>query len=111
MSTSIWWIILGGCLGTFLIRYLPLRRATKSTGSSRDNALRRFLIALGPSAITVLLVASLWPMVHLSHAFGDSAKIVGALIVICLVKYRWGGIALPTFCGVGAFAVLAYWLG
>ncbi|MFM2484540.1 AzlD domain-containing protein [Celerinatantimonas yamalensis] len=111
MNHEFWWIILGGCIGTYLLRYLPMRHAFRRHQSQAEmNGLTRFLIALGPSAITVLLVASLWPMLRDSGQWHNVIEISVAIVAIIRVKRRWGGIALPTFSGVGVFALVAYWL-
>lgn len=47
-------------VGTFLLRYLPLLR--RVTNSHRHAAWSGFLQAVGPSAITALVVVSLWGM-------------------------------------------------
>lgn len=48
-------------LGTFLLRYLPLLRRV-ATGR-RHAAWNGFLQAVGPAAITALVVVSLWGMI------------------------------------------------
>lgn len=47
-------------LGTFLLRYLPLRQ--RMTGGRRHPLWNGFLQAVGPAAITALVVVSLWGM-------------------------------------------------
>lgn len=109
--SSIWWIVLSCAVATYLIRFLPLYRAMHRAPSGQLSVWQRFLMALGPSAICVLLVISLMPFVHHQPMIRSSLKVLIALVVIIVVKRWQKGVAVPTFCGVGIYALLTYSLG
>lgn len=109
MSTHTLLIIVLCGIGTFLLRFLPIRQARRTTGSSQaSRRVQRLLQGIGPAAIMALLVISLWPSV--AGTGPHAAKILcalAALATIGVLKNRLGGIALPTLAGALVYGLLA----
>lgn len=105
--------ILACGLGTFLLRYLPLVLQDRRTGTdvAPGGMAARWLRAVGPAAITALLVASVWPYLADEDAPTRQVAALLALATVYCVK-RWrGGIALPTLAGAAVFALAPVVLG
>jgi branched-subunit amino acid transport protein len=95
---------------TFLMRWLPLRHPPQRSRSARGRAVWSMLSALGPAAITALLVVSVWPS---AEQLGDAPTwmALGAgLGTVWLVKRFAGGIALPTLLAALVYGACRYFL-
>jgi|SRR5699024_2802087 len=104
-----WLIVILAGLGTFLLRYLPLRKTAKPTSSKpRSARSQAFLQAIGPAAITSLLVVSLWPLWTESPPYSAGAIIL-ALLSIVLIRRFTRDIALPTLMGATVYGLVIAW--
>lgn len=112
MTTNVllWVIALSG-VGTLLIRVLPMMWQGKIPGGRHDRALRKALNAVGPAAITALLLVSIWGMVALENVAQTGLPIVVGLIGVALGSKYLGSIAWATIAGVlsygGTLALLS----
>ncbi len=89
-------------------RLLPLYWRPLASGSRNTKGVQRLLDALGPAAITALLVVSLWPA---WRGDGSAAASAAAGLVAVALAHRWrGGLAWPTLAGVVGYG-LVRWLG
>lgn len=106
-----WLIVILAGLGTFLLRYLPLRKVAQRPASSKPRSARSqaFLQAIGPAAITSLLVVSLWPLWTEPPA-SRALAIVLALASIVITRRFTRDIAIPTLVGATVYGVLVAWL-
>ncbi|WP_341669581.1 AzlD domain-containing protein [Alcaligenes sp. SDU_A2] len=103
-------ILLAG-LGTFLIRYLPLRLRSRSggRGPNTHTVWSRLFGAIGPAGIVALLAVSLISLVSPQQPWVDGVPVLAGLAGVLLGR-RWpGGIAGSTLLGVLAYG-LAVWL-
>lgn len=102
-------IVLAG-LGTFLIRYLPLRlRSRSGSGPDSQSVWSRLFSAIGPAGIVALLAVSLISLVRPEQPWVDGIPVLAGLAGVLLGR-RWpGGIAGSTLAGVLAYGV-AVWL-
>ena len=104
-----WLIVILAGLGTFLLRYLPLRTTARPASSKpRSARSQAFLQAIGPAAITSLLVVSLWPLWAQSPTRGPWA-IMLALLTIVLIRRFTRDIAIPTLMGATVYGVVIAW--
>ena len=95
---------------TFLMRWLPLRHPPQRSRSARGHAVWSMLGALGPAAITALLVVSVWPS---SAQLADAPTwiaLAAGLGTVGLVKRFAGGIALPTLLAALVYGACRYFL-
>ncbi|CAK7017442.1 AzlD domain-containing protein [Kerstersia gyiorum] len=110
MSESDWIVILCG-LGTFLIRWLPMRgKAAARNTAAADGLAQRLLRGIGPAAIAALLAVSFWPMVAQHPDVWRTLAVLLSLGVILVLKRCFGGIAGPTLAGAAVFGLLHLWL-
>lgn len=72
--------------------------------------LQRLLRAIGPAAITALLVVSLWPIVTQSGTAATVLAVGLALLVMVIVKRFREGIALPTLLGAATYGGTLHFL-
>ena len=110
MHDTIWIIAMAG-LGTFLLRFIPLRSAHKADHArSSPQRWGAFFSAMGPAAIAALLAASLAPDL-LSGVNHQAVAAVLGLIVVALGK-RWiGGFGVATLLGALTYSVARSVLG
>ncbi|MGO3743564.1 AzlD domain-containing protein [Kerstersia sp.] len=100
-------IILLCGIGTFLIRWLPMRgQARVREAAAADGLAQRLLRGIGPAAIAALLAVSFWPMVAQRPDIWQGAAVLLSLGVILLLKRRFGGIAGPTLAGAAVYGLL-----
>jgi len=106
------WIIIFCCgLGTFLLRMLPMKWQLDNNLKTRNNSFHRFLMALGPTAITALLVTSIWPAIYSPNFIHSTIVLALSFSAITLAKRVLGGIIIPMSCGVIFYGLLqAVWL-
>lgn len=110
MSESDWIVLLCG-LGTFLIRWLPMRgQARVREAAAAAGPVQRLLRGIGPAAIAALLAVSFWPMVAVSPDARRTLAVLLALAVILVLKRLTGGIAGPTLAGAAVYGLLHLWL-
>ncbi|HLR77973.1 MAG TPA: AzlD domain-containing protein [Burkholderiaceae bacterium] len=101
-------IILSGA-GTFLLRFLPIWRARRRSGTTTTSGrVRAFLQGIGPAAMTALLVVSLWSLMRDTGTPVQALATAAALAVIYLLKRWFSGIALPTLAGALCYGMLAH---
>ena len=102
-------LVAGAGLGTYLLRYLPLRWYTKLQRVFQRPALRAALTALGPAAIVALLVVSLSGLIDFSTADQGRADVLRISLALGVIwishKYTKSTIA-ATFTGVLIYALL-----
>lgn len=101
MRTELLLAAVAGGVGTYLIRFLPMLAGDRLAALSGKGRWRRFLLALGPSAIVALLVLSARDLIvadgdTLSLPFGVLAA--GAAVVV-LVQRLTRNPALATLAG------------
>jgi branched-subunit amino acid transport protein AzlD len=99
-------------VGTFLLRLIPLWKEPHTT---TDSSLQKGFIhqlsnAIGPAAVTSLLVAMLWPIVSTGE-LQRAVMMLQGMLATWAVQRLWGGIALPTLCGATVYGALAALFG
>jgi branched-subunit amino acid transport protein len=96
---------------TFLLRVLPIRFWKPGAGraNSRYKPLLGILQAIGPAAITALLVVSLWPARGTPVQAHTLLAIVLGLAVVAGAKKMIGGIAFPALFGAIAYGLCLQW--
>ncbi len=95
---------------TFLLRWLPLRYPPQRSRSARGHAVWSMLGALGPAAITALLVVSVWPAAERLKDAPTWIALAAGLGTVWLVRRFVGGIALPTLLAALAYGACRYFL-
>ncbi|GAB2797662.1 hypothetical protein GCM10027040_25410 [Halomonas shantousis] len=95
---TFWWLVLATGLGTFLIRYLPLRHGQRLIHAG--SRLERFFTALGVAALTALIVLSAgevwWAAEDMAIA---SVAIVAGTLGVFVTLRKTGNIGLATLAG------------
>lgn len=102
-------LLAGAGLGTYLLRYLPLRWYAKLQRVFQRPALRAALIALGPAAIVALLVVSLSGLIDFNTAAqgrADGLRIAFVLGAIWISHKYTKNTLIATFTGVLIYALL-----
>lgn len=108
-STALLVVIALGGLGTFLIRYVPLRwRGSAARPGAGRNMLRRALEGIGPGAIVALLVVSCWALLKPMPDAGNGIPLCAGLAAVVLGKRCLGSVAWATLAGVLAYGA-AFW--
>ena len=105
-------IVLAG-IGTFLIRYLPLRLGGRQgkADPSRFSIWPRLFGAIGPGGVVSLLVVSLISLLRPEHMSLDLPPLLAGLAGVLLGR-RWpGGIAGSTLTGVLAYGLCVAYVG
>lgn len=105
-------LVMAAGVGTYLLRYLPLRWYAKLHTAFQQPALRAALSALGPAAIIALLVVSLNGLIDFSTAQqsqADLLRIALALSAIWISHRYTKNTMVATFTGVAIYA-LYLWL-
>lgn len=98
-------------IGTFLLRYLPIRWLERRRGAGRQvrtAGLQRFLGATGPAAIVALLVVSVLPLATPSP--GRALAVLLALAALVLVRRQGGSLGLAVITSAGLYGALMHWL-
>ncbi|MDP5252789.1 MULTISPECIES: AzlD domain-containing protein [unclassified Vibrio] len=106
MSTEVTMAIAMICLGTFLLRCLPMvwmRRRLKANSSKANQATPLWLQVLGPTMIAAMCGVSLVPA-HPSTLLAFAA-IVGCVATV-LTWWFSRSLALPVLVGVVCYAVV-----
>lgn len=102
-------LLVGAGLGTYLLRYLPLRWYAKLQFLFQRPTLRAALTALGPAAIIALLVVSLNGLIDFSSVQQGRADILRVMFSLGAIwlshKYTKNTIA-ATFTGVIIYALI-----
>jgi len=107
MTSEAWLALVLAGLGTYLIRYLPLRHAAWLLGEGEgkdggERPLTRALAAIGPAAVVALTTLSLFELARPAAASGTAqgwlALALGGLAV-WLVHRLSGAVALATLAG------------
>lgn len=110
-TKSVFYLLMGAGVGTYLLRYLPMRwYLTLQTIFERPD-LRAVLVTLGPAAIVALLVVSLSGLVGLNTpkvALGQVGPIGLACTVMWIVFRWWRNTILITVIGVFSYGVVLY---
>lgn len=107
-------IVLAAGIGNFLLRYIPmLHTSCRKTGltceDSPNSASARFLAAIGPAAITALMITSLMP-----DFTGDNSRKVSAIIgiiAVLLMKYKTRSFPIATLIGAIIYGVMRAIIG
>lgn len=105
-------LLLGAGLGTYLLRYLPMRWYIVMQNAFAHPKLKVVLIALGPAAIVALLVVSLKGLIdfnELRQSQADFLRIILSLFAIWLAHKRFNHTIIATFIGVGIYAGVLWW--
>ena len=104
-------LLAGAGMGTYLLRYLPLRWYLKLQVIFQRPILRAALTALGPAAIVALLVVSLNGLIDFSsvqQGRADLLRIVLALGAIWFGHKYSKSTIIATFSGVALYASLLW---
>lgn len=104
-------LLIGAGLGTYLLRYLPLRWYVKMQVAFQRPALHTALTALGPAAIIALLVVSLNGLIDFSsvqQGRADLLRIGLALGAIWLSHKYSKNTIVATFTGVIIYALILW---
>jgi len=111
MSTvTVMTVILCSGIGTFLIRWLPMRWQEKGAGGAmKAGWLRRALDAIGPAAIVALLTVSLVGLLDLRSPAGSALPLLAGLLGVMAGRRYLRTIAWSTLAGVLAYGA-AMWI-
>lgn len=90
-------------VGTFLLRLIPLWK--EPNHAPEKGFVHQLSSAIGPAAVTSLLVAMLWPIISVGE-FQRSVMMLQGMLATWAVQRLWGGIALPTLCGATVYGAL-----
>lgn len=105
-------IVVACGIATFLLRFLPIWRTRRKPASSKPAPLLdRFLQAIGPAAISALIVISLHPKLIGHFQWPSLIAIALALLTIVLSKRATSGIAVPTLAGALVYGLTMHGLG
>ena len=105
---TVFWLALVCGIATFGTRLLPMLWHSKGGADALPPRLRLALSALGPAAISALIVASLWSQWQWGQPAWPLLRVVLSLLAIVLVRRIAGGVALPTLAGILAYGGLSY---
>lgn len=114
MNLTQWQVVIllvGAGLGTYLLRYLPMRWYVLLRSAFEKPLLRAALTALGPAAIVALLIVSLKGLVRMEQAWQsqqDLFRIVIALATIALSRKLYKNTIVATFIGVVVYGVIMW---
>ncbi|WP_269901907.1 AzlD domain-containing protein [Paenalcaligenes faecalis] len=107
-------LVVGAGLGTYLLRYLPMRWFVQLQSVFQQPLLRAALVALGPAAIVALLVVSLAGLIQfdtVTQAQSDLLRIAVALLGIWCSHRLYKNTIVATFVGVLIYGVMILWQG
>lgn len=105
-------LLAGAGLGTYCLRYLPMRWYVLLQEVFERSRLKAVLSALGPAAIVALLVVSLKGLATNEAQEVDPVRvghILLALAAIWLSHIKYKNTMLATFVGVVVYGVLVWW--
>jgi len=103
-------VILCSGIGTFLIRWLPMRWQERGTGGAmKAGWLRRALDAIGPAAIVALLTVSLVGLLEPQEPVASALPLLAGLLGVVAGRRYLHTIAWSTLTGVLAYGA-AVWL-
>lgn len=109
MNLTQWQVITllaGAGLGTYLLRYLPMRWYVLLRSAFEQPLLRAALTALGPAAIVALLIVSLKGLVRMDETWQtqqDLLRIIVALAAIAVSRKLYKNTIVATFIGVAVY--------
>lgn len=100
--------ILWCALGTFLLRWLPMRQMRRRVREEEcSDALQRWLAGIGPAAIAALWIVSTAGLLMPEGASAQGVRIAAALVGTAAVRRLCrGGVTLPTLCGAVLYGAL-----
>jgi branched-subunit amino acid transport protein len=103
------WIILACGVGTFLLRWLPLKHARQQREVPADASVAGALLAgVGPAAISALFAVSVWGIVSADFTSPQLARTTVALAAVVIARMlARGGVAVPTLCGALIYGLLS----
>lgn len=112
MGETVSIILLCG-IGTFLLRWLPFRRARyRVDGTASSGAVQRWLAAVGPAAMASLFAVS---VVGLPDIGADTRHVLRVLAALsCVVvsrRFSGNGVVVPTLSGAFAYGMLFHLAG
>lgn len=102
-------LLIGAGLGTYLLRYLPMRWYASLETVFQRPLVRNVLSALGPAAIVALLVVSLVGLTDPAHRWSiqsDELRIGIALGGMLLSRIWQKNIILTTLVGVVCYGIV-----
>lgn len=105
-------LLIGAGLGTYLLRYLPMRWFIVMQSALKRPRLKVVLTTLGPAAIVALLVVSLKGLIDLTkieQAQADLVRIILSLIAIWLSHKKFNNTIIATFIGVAVYGAILWW--
>lgn len=112
MSTgSVVFLLVGAGLGTYLLRYLPMRWYVTLETVFQRPTFKRVLSALGPAAIVALLVVSLVGLTHSENRWSwqsDELRMGVALMAMLLSRYWYKNTIITTFVGVMSYGLILW---
>lgn len=112
MSTgSVVFLLVGAGLGTYLLRYLPMRWYVTLETVFQRPTFKRVLSALGPAAIVALLVVSLVGLTHSENRWSwqsDELRMGVALMAMLLSRYWYKNTIVTTFVGVMSYGLILW---
>lgn len=108
-SSALLVLLIGAGLGTYLLRYLPMRWYASLETVFQRPAVKYVLSALGPAAIVALLVVSLMGLTDAAYrwsAQSDELRIGIALGCMILNRYWQKNAILTTLLGVVTYGLV-----
>lgn len=105
-------LLLGAGVGTYLLRYLPMRWFELLDRLVAGSVWQTVIVALGPAAIIALLVVSLRGLVSTDQVGqwqADSLRIGLSCLAMILARLKWKNTIAITFVGVGCYGVILAW--
>lgn len=105
-------LLLGTALGTYLLRYLPMRYYQLLNRITAGSKWHYVIVALGPAAIIALLVVSLRGLISIDEEHqwqADLIRIVIACMLMGLVRVKCKNTIAITFVGVCCYGVVLAW--
>lgn len=96
-------------VGTFLLRWLPLWKASSET-KTRMSILRQASGAIGPAAAASLLAAMLWPWVSMNGGTHQLIPVLGGLSATWAAARSGYGLAAPALIGAAVYGLLKAWI-
>lgn len=102
-------LLAGAGLGTYLLRYLPMRWYEVLQRLTAGSSWQVVLIALGPAAIVALLVVSVWGLVDTDQVVSlqsDALRIALVFVLMLLFRLCVQNTIAVTFVGVLSYGGL-----
>jgi branched-subunit amino acid transport protein len=98
-ATTLALVALAGGMATFAIRLLPMLVSDRVQDRPLPSRLRRFLQALGPTAIAAMLALSVMDLVSTDHLPTTLSPVAAGLAAVWLTHRRSGNAAWATLAG------------